>query len=70
MGKAMIDLATSKGKRKAPKSSDVKEKKARQTPAKPAKSQSAKARAKPNPGATRPRMEGSLTYIIYVWTDI
>jgi hypothetical protein len=40
MGKAMIDLATSKGKRKAPKSSDVKEKKARQTPAKPAKSQS------------------------------
>lgn len=41
------------GKRKAPKSSDVKEKKARQTPAKPAKSKSAKARAKPNPGAMR-----------------
>ena len=57
---AMIDLATSKGKRKAPKSSDAK-------PAKPAKSKSAKARAKPNPGATRPRMEGSLTYIIYIY---
>lgn len=37
----------------------MKEKKARQTPAKPAKSKSAKARAKPNPGAMRPRMEGS-----------
>ena len=37
----------------------MKEKKARQTPAKPAKSKSAKARAKPNPGAMRQRMEGS-----------
>ena len=61
MGKAMIGFATSKGKRKA-QNSDVKEKKARQAPAKPAKRKSAKAKAKPNLGATRPGME--------VWLDI